>query len=89
MVKIKKERKAIIAYTSTYTIKGEMFTPPGSRLSDFIGGLGQKKFLPISNATVTDVNGKKVCDAGFMELNKDEIVFLIPQCELKDTGEVD
>jgi hypothetical protein len=81
-MKIEKEAKTVIAYTYNYKIKCDVFTPPGSRVSDFIGGLGQKKFIPVSNAVVSDVFGNPVCKAKFLELNVDEILFLIPEEDL-------
>ena len=83
MVKIQKEKRVIIAYTYQFKIKGTLFTPPGARLSDFMSGLGQKKFLPITDALVTDVFGNEICRTRFLELNRDEIVFLLPASELE------
>lgn len=83
MVKIEKEQKPIIAYTRYYKIEGKIYTPIGARLSDFISGVGQKKFIPVTDAIVTDMLGNGVCKTSFLELNKDEIVFIIPESELK------
>ena len=83
MVKIQKEQKQIVAYPYHYKIKGKVFTPPGARLSDFISGLGQKKFIPVVDAVVTDIFGNEICKTGFLELNKDEIIFLLPESELE------
>jgi len=77
-MKIEKEAKTVIAYTYTYKIKGDLFTPPGSRLSDFIGGLGQKQFIPVSNAVVSDIFGNAICKTKFLELNLSEVIFLMP-----------
>lgn len=82
MVKIKKEEKPIIAYTRYYKVEGKMYMPMGARLSDFISGVGQKKFIPVTDAIVTDLSGHQVCKTNFLELNKDEIVFLVPQSEI-------
>ena len=78
MVKIQKEKRSVTAYTYHYKIKGKVFTPTGGRLSDFIGSVGQKKFIPVADAVVTDIFGNKICKTDFMELNIDEIIFLIP-----------
>ena len=83
MVKIEKEQKPIVAYTYHYKIKGKVFTPPGSRLSDFISAIRQKKFIPVTEAVVTDIFGNEICKTRFLELNKDEIVFLLPESELE------
>lgn len=83
MVKIEKEEKAIVAYTSDYKIRGTVFMPPGGRLSDFIAGVGQKKFIPVADAVVTDISGNQICRTKFLELNKDKIIFLLPESELE------
>lgn len=81
MAVIKKEEKAIVAFTSKYKIRGNIFVPPGGRLSDFLGALGQKKFIPVTEAVVTDISGNLICKANFLELNKDEVVFIFPESE--------
>ena len=79
MVKIQKEKKIIEAYTHQFKVKGTVFMSPGSRLSDFIGSLGQKKFIPVADARVTDIFGNEICRSKFLELNRDEIIFLLPE----------
>lgn len=82
MVKIEKEEKKIVAYAYDYKIRGTVFVPPGGRLSDFISGIGQKKFIPVVDAVVTDISGREICRTKFLELNKDEILFLFPESQL-------
>lgn len=82
MVKIEKEKKAIIAYTSYYKIRGKIFMPPGGRLSDFIGGISQKRFIPVTDAVITDASGGEICRTRFLALNTDEIMFILPESEL-------
>ena len=82
MVKIEKEEKAIIAYTANYKIRGKVFMPPGGRLSDFIGGAVQKKFMPVVDAIVTGVSGGEICRTKFLQLNKSAIIFILPETEL-------
>lgn len=83
MVKIQKEEKAIIAYTRNYKVEGKMYLPIGARLSDFISSAQQKNFIPVTGAVVTDLSGRQVCITDFLELNRDEIVFLVPKGESK------
>ena len=83
MAKIEKEQKSIVAYTYHYKISGKVFTPPGSRFSDFMSGIRQKKFIPVAEAVVTDIFGNEICKSKFLELNKDEIIFLVPESELE------
>ena len=79
MVKIEKEEKKIIAYIGNYKLKGTIFMPSGGRLSDFLGGVGGKQFIPVGNVVIHDVSGKEICKADFLELNKDRILFLMPE----------
>ena len=81
-MKIEKEAKTVIAYTCNYKIKCNVFMPLGSRFSDFIGTLGQKQFIPVSDAVVSDIFGNPVCKAKFLELNLSEIIFLLPEEDL-------
>ncbi len=81
-MKIEKEARSVIAYTYNYKIKCDLFLPPGSRFSDFIGGLGQKQFIPASNAVISDIFGNLICKTKFLELNVDEIIFLIPETDI-------
>ena len=83
MVKIEKEQKPVVAYTYSYKIKGKVFTPPGSRLSDYISSVGQKKYIPMTDVLVTDIFGNEICKSKFIELNKDEIIFLVPEEDLE------
>ena len=83
MAKIEKEKMQIIAYTYHYKIRGKIFMPTGARLSDFISSSGQKKFIPVVDAAVTDIFGNEICKTGFLELNMDEIIFLLPEGELE------
>ncbi|MDD5681427.1 MAG: hypothetical protein PHI59_09340 [Candidatus Omnitrophica bacterium] len=81
-MKIEKEAKTIIAYTYNYKIKCDVFMSPGSRLSDFIGSLSQKQFIPVSNAVVSDIFGNAICTTKFLELNMNEVIFLLPASDL-------
>ena len=83
MTKIEKEQKVIIAYTPGFRITGKIFTPPGGRLSDFMSGVAQKKFIPVTDAVVKDVSGKTILSTNFLELNMDKIIFIVPETEMK------
>lgn len=83
MTKIEKEVKAIIAYTAQFKIRGNVFTPPGGRLSDFMSGVAQKKFIPVTDAVVSDISGSQILSTKFLELNMDEIIFIVPETEME------
>lgn len=78
MVKIEKESLEIVAYVHNFKIKGTIFTPPGGRLSDFLSGVSQRQFIPVTDAIVSDVAGNEICRTKFLELNREEILFLFP-----------
>ncbi len=79
MPKVQKERKTIAAYTAQFKIEGVIFTTPGERISDFISDAGEKKYIPVADAVVTDLTGRQICKSAFLELNVNEIVFLVPE----------
>ena len=81
MVRIEKDEKKIIAFIGNYKLRGTIFMPTGARLSDFLGGVGAKQFIPVGDVVVTDTAGKEICKSNFLELNKDRILFLIPEDE--------
>lgn len=78
MVVLKKEEMPVIAYTSHYKVKGKIFLPPGGRLSDFMSSIGQKRFIPVKDVTVTDLTGRDVYKSDFLVLNADEVIFVMP-----------
>ena len=78
MAVIEKEEKPIVAYTSQYKIKGNIFIPPGGRLTDYLSSIGPKRFIPLTDAIVTDMHGKEICRADFIELNIGEVIFIMP-----------
>lgn len=79
MAKIEKEETPIVAYTQYFKIEGKVYIPMGARLSDFISSAQQRKFIPVADGVVTDLAGNQVCRTEFLELNKDEIIFLVPE----------
>jgi len=81
MARIKKEKRHITAYSEAYKISGKVFLPPGGRMSDFLGGVSAKKYVPVTDAVVTDKSGNEVCRTDFLELNTDRLVFLVPEGE--------
>ena len=79
MPKIEKEKRQVEVFTSNYRICGTVYTPPGARLSDFITAAAKmKKFIPVSDAIVSDAEGKEVSRAPFLELNTDIVEFFYP-----------
>lgn len=87
-MRIEKETQTVVVYAYNYRIKCDVFTQPGSRLSDFINGLGQRQFIPVSNAVVSDIFGNPICKAKFLELNISEVLFVVPNDELLAEGKV-
>ncbi|MBL7071267.1 MAG: hypothetical protein ISS26_03740 [Candidatus Omnitrophica bacterium] len=87
MVKIEKEEQNIVAYIGNYKVRGTIFMPQGARLSDFLGGVGQKQYIPVVDVTISDASDRLVCKADFLELNKDRILFLFPENKGKEEAD--
>lgn len=83
MSKIEKELKKIIVFTSEFKIEGDMHVHPGARFSDYIETLA-KKFIPITDARISIIGDDRcICETSFLELNKNEVIIILPQEELK------
>lgn len=77
--KIVKEPVNVLIYLESCKIKGTIYLPIGSRLTDFIND-PNVRFLPVTDAVVESVNIKDKWSykVEFMNLNKDFIVSIQP-----------
>jgi len=75
-MKVPKEITRLVIYTSQYKIIGDYHIQPGSRLSDNLNVRNGREFLPITNAEIFSVDGKKLTQAPFMQINKRHIVMV-------------
>jgi hypothetical protein len=83
---LKKTLQATIQ-TITHRIHGELHIRPDERLTDEL--IRSQGFLAITNVTVYDSRGQLVYQSEFLSLNKDQIIWVIPDEEIAnkaDTG---
>jgi len=69
-----------IIQTKTHRISGEVYMKPDERLKDELNR--SEQFLAVTNATIFDDHGQIVYSSKFLTLNKDQIVWLIPDTDL-------
>ena len=71
-----KDRIPSIIQTSTHQIRGNLHIRTDERISDeFNQG---EKFAAITDAEIFDLHGNKLLDAEFMLLNRDRVIWIIP-----------
>ena len=78
-VVLKKNVPATIQ-TITHRIHGELHIRPDERLTDEL--IRSENFLAITNVTVFDSRGQLVYHADFLSLNREHIIWLIPDDEI-------
>lgn len=62
--------------TTTHQIQGYIHVRQDERVKD---GLDRsEKFLAVTNAVILDLSGKITAECGFLSVNRDQIVWLIP-----------
>jgi len=68
--------------TLTHRIHGEIHVRPSERLKDELNR--SEQFLAITNAAVFDTRGQEIYRCEFLTLNREHIVWLIPDEELSE-----
>jgi hypothetical protein len=76
-----KEATPVLVQTLTHRIRGKFHIHPGKRLLDEINISGQ--FNAITNARIFDHTGKELYRCSFMALNRNQIIWIIPEDELQ------
>jgi hypothetical protein len=66
--------------TLTHRIHGEIHVRPSERLKDELNR--SEKFLAITHAVVFDTRGQEIYRCEFLTLNREHIVWLIPDEDL-------
>ena len=74
---ISKDSISASIHTSCYRIQGNIYVRVGERLTDELNGCEQ--FLPVTDASVFDLNGKELYRSDFIIVNRDQIVLLVPE----------
>ncbi len=66
--------------TITHQIRGEVYMKPDERLKDELNRSDQ--FLAVTNASILDDKGNVAFSCKFLTLNKNQIVWLIPDADM-------
>ena len=73
-MKAHKEKLNVIIYTAYHMIKGEVHLYENSRLTDILNAdAATKDFLPVTNATVTDLRSRAEQNVSFLSINRRHI----------------
>lgn len=67
----------------THKIHGFVYVRQGERIKDELNR--EDRFLPITDADIYDGEGHLIHHTGFMVLNQDHIIWLIPDEEIQDS----
>jgi len=91
--KRKKDIVNVFIYIPGFRISGSIYLPLGGRLTDFLNtkGLGAEGeiFIPVTDASIYDIEkGSLLHYTPFLNVNKDNILFVFPQDDdQKEKGE--
>lgn len=81
-IKTAKEKIRVIVITAHMRLEGDMHVVPGGRLLDEINK--EREFLPVTDATIYDVQGENVIDTlEFIAINKHQILLIAPISQMK------
>ena len=76
---VSKEAVSVILQTLLHRIEGNMYVRQEERVKDALER--KERYLAITDATVFNSQGVQIYQAGFMVVNCDQIVWLIPNDE--------
>lgn len=71
-----KDRIPSIIQTSIHQIQGSLHVHTDERVKDDLNQ--NEKFAAITDAKIFDLQGNKIYDAEFMLINRDQIIWIIP-----------
>ena len=77
------EKTRVMILTGNYRITGAINLLPGARLTDYI--VDAKPFIALTDAEVTDRDGRRLLTASFLNVQRNRIEVIIPE-ELVYTG---
>lgn len=83
---VPKESIPVIIQTSSNRVEGLFHARYDNRLKDELNNEVTEKFIAITEAVVYDDNGNELYTTNFLALNRDSIIWLIPQYE--EDGEI-
>jgi hypothetical protein len=77
---ITKLPQAVTIQTALHVIRGDIFVRPEDRLKDELNR--DEKFIAVTNATVLNQNGEVLYRCNFLNINCDQVIWIIPDKEL-------
>lgn len=78
---ISKKPVPVIVQTTQHTIRGTLHVRPSERIIDELNTSIQ--FIAITEASVLDLQGNLVYKSNFLTLNKEHVVWIIPDEEIQ------
>jgi hypothetical protein len=82
---IAKDPVVTIIQTTTHRIRGCVYVRTGERLRDELNRAEQ--FLAVTDASVIDLQGKLLYECEFLTLNRDQIVWVMPEADVAKQDE--
>jgi len=81
-MKAHKEKLGVIVFTAHHKVRGEVHLYENSRLTDILNGdTGTKDFLPVTNATITDLRSGNSQEVGFLSINRRHVELVMEDDE--------
>jgi hypothetical protein len=71
-----KDKEQVVILTRYYRIKGYIAHFSNTRLTDYI--VESKSFIAVTNAEVMDIDGKKIFETPFLNVQRDSIEIIAP-----------
>lgn len=85
-LKREKLKHKVIIFTRDFKLEGEIHLLEGERVTDFLCSLHHKQFIPVTNASIFKGDSLKILyKVGYLGLNKDEIILLVPKDQIMKT----
>jgi hypothetical protein len=78
---VTKEPVEVIIQTNIHQIHGFVHVRPDDRIKDEINL--NERFLAVTNATISTIEGTKLCNIEFLAVNREQIIWIYP----KETAE--
>lgn len=77
----RQDRTKVIILTNRYRIEGELAHFPDARLTDFM--VEAKNFIAVTDAVVTEHEGRRITSTAFLNVHRDMIEVIIPADDVK------
>lgn len=81
MQEVPQEKTNVRIYTDQYIIEGDIGLFSGIRMTDYF--ISAHEFIAVTNACVLNHEEKVLFRAGFLNVHKNRIVFIVPEAEVK------